>query len=276
MSESSPPPPATADGLFPRSDNEFDPVEAYRMPLMEHLRELRRRLIVILIATGIAFGVCSFYANEIWAFLVAPMQQVLEASGREATMAVTEPLEGFMTLLKVAGAAAVGVASPVIFFEIWRFVAPGLYGSEKKVLLPLVFSSTLLFLTGAAFCYYVIFGYAFPFFIDVTGREIAAMMKISSYLSFVTRMIVAFGICFQLPVIVFFLARIGLIDHKDMTRFFRYAIVGIFVVSAFLTPPDVVSQMLMAGPLTVLYIIGIGVARIFTTKKREDPEALPA
>lgn len=256
------------DARFPKSESEFDPVEAYRMPLMEHLRELRRRLIVVLIACGIAFGVCFNWVNDIWAFLVAPMEAVLEASGREATMAMTEPLEGFLTLLKVAGVAAVGAASPVIFYQIWRFVAPGLYDKEKRVVMPLVFSSTLLFAGGAAFCYYVIFGYAFPFFIGITGEEIAALLKISSYLNFVTRLIIAFGVCFQLPVIVFFLARVGLIDHTDMMKFFRYAVVGIFLIASILTPPDIISQILMAGPLIVLYGVGIIVARIFSTKDR--------
>ena len=260
------------DDLFPKSNDEFDPVESYRMPLMEHLRELRRRLIVVLVAGGIAFGVCFNWVNDIWAFLVAPMEVVLAASGREATMAMTEPLEGFLTLLKVAGVAALGMSSPVIFYQIWKFVAPGLYDKEKRVVMPLVFSSTVLFLGGAAFCYYVIFGYAFPFFIGITGNEIAALLKISSYLNFVTRLLIAFGVCFQLPVIIFFLARIGLIDHRDMIRFFRYAVVGIFLVASILTPPDVISQILMAGPLIVLYGVGIIVARVFSTKNRDALE----
>lgn len=259
---------------FPRSDQEFkDPVDEYRMPLMEHLRELRRRLVVALIAATIGFCICFFFVNEIWAFLMAPMAGVLEASNKDAGMITTEPLEGFLTLLKVAGVAGIGLASPVIFWELWQFVAPGLYQNEKRVVLPLVVSSTVLFAAGAAFCYYVIFVVAFPFFINITGEEIAALIKIDSYLTFVTRMILAFGVCFQLPVIVFFLARMGLVDHKDLLNFFRYAMVGIFVVASILTPPDIVSQVLMAGPLIFLYGVGIIVARVFSTKQRVEESA---
>lgn len=254
---------------FPRSEDEFeDPVDAYRMPLMEHLRELRRRMVVALIATTIGFCISFVFVNEIWTFLMAPMAGVLEASNKDAGMITTEPLEGFLTLLKVAGVAGVGIASPVIFWEMWRFIAPGLYQNERRVVLPLVVSSTVLFAAGAAFCYYVIFVVAFPFFINITGEEIAALIKIDSYLSFVTRMILAFGVCFQLPVGVFFLARMGLVDHRDLMNFFRYAVVAIFIVASVLTPPDIVSQVLMAGPLIFLYGVGIVVARVFSTKQR--------
>lgn len=264
-----------SDATFPRSDEEFDPVEAYQMPLMDHLLELRRRLIWTLVAVTIGVCICLNWVEDIWNFLVAPMNAALEKNATNAggTMAITEPLEGFMTYLKVAGVAGLGLSSPVVFWQFWRFVAPGLYPSEKRYILPLALSSTGLFLLGAAFCYWVIFAFAFPFFLEVTADNVQAVLSISAYLSLATMMLIAFGVSFQLPVVVFILARMGLIDHIDMIRSFRYSIVAIFVVAAILTPPDVLSQVLMAAPLTVLYLIGIGIAWMFTTKVREPEES---
>ena len=262
------------DDPFPRSDEEFgDAVEQFRMPLMDHLHELRRRLIIAIVATLVGMLACFGFVEQIWDFLVSPMNEALDATGR-GTMAITEPLEGFTTLLKVAGVAGVGLASPVISWQFWKFVAPGLYPKEKRLIIPLVFSSTLLFLGGAVFCYLVIFQFAFPFFIEVNPEGVEAVLSMQAYLSVATRLLLAFGVCFQLPVVVFFLSRAGLIDHKDMTKFFKYAVVAMFVISALLTPPDVVSQLLMAGPLIILYGVGIIIAWMTSTKERDDePEA---
>ncbi|HCH66475.1 MAG: twin-arginine translocase subunit TatC [Deltaproteobacteria bacterium] len=262
--------PNDAASAFPRSEEEFDPVEAYQMPLLEHLRELRTRLVISLVATAVGVAACFSYTDIIWNFLVAPMNEALVAS-EKGKMVIIAPLEGFLTYLKVSLVAGLGIASPVISYQIWRFVAPALYPKEKRLVVPLMIASTLLFFLGAAFCYTVIFQFAFPFFIEITADDVQANLSIAAYLGLVTRLLVAFGVCFQLPVIVFFLARIGLIDARDMVVFFRYGVVGIFVLSALLTPPDVLSQMLMAAPMIVLYIIGIAVAWLFTTKER-DPE----
>jgi sec-independent protein translocase protein TatC len=258
------------DSAFPRSAEEFDPVEAYQMPLLEHLREMRTRLVISLVATALGIALCFNYTELIWNFLVAPMNEALEKTGR-GHMVIIEPLEGFLTYLKVSLVAGLGLASPVISYQIWRFVAPALYPKEKRLVIPLMFASTFLFLAGAAFCYAVIFQFAFPFFIEITAADVEANLSIAAYLGLATRLLVAFGVCFQLPVVVFFLARIGLIDARDMIAFFRYGVVGIFVLAALLTPPDVLSQLLMAAPMIVLYIIGIGVAWLFSTKER-DPE----
>ncbi len=262
--------PADPSDPFPKSSDEFDPVEAYQMPLMEHLKEMRYRLIVSLVATAVGIAACFNYTNLIWDFLVSPMNDALVKTGR-GNMVIIEPLEGFMTYMKVALVAGLGVASPVISYQIWQFIAPALYPKEKRLVIPLMFFSTLLFFAGATFCYFVIFQFAFPFFIEITAEDVQASLSIAAYLGLATRLLVAFGICFQLPVVVYFLARIGLIDHKDMVVFFRYAVVGIFIVAALLTPPDVLSQFLMAIPMVFLYIVGIGVAWMFTTKER-DPE----
>ncbi len=237
------------------------------MPLMEHLRELRTRLIRGGIAAGLGVVLCFFFAPDIWDFLVRPMNDALRANDA-GTMAILAPLEGVVTYLKVAVVSGFFVATPVIAWQIWAFVGPGLYSREKKVLLPLVFASTLLFIGGAAFGYFVIFEYAFAFFLSVTAGAAEAVMSMEAYLKTATRLLLAFGLSFQLPVVVFFLARIGLIDAQDMIKGFKYSIVGIFVVAAIITPPDILTQSLMAAPLVLLYGVGIVIAWVVSTKKR--------
>ncbi|MCB9759028.1 MAG: twin-arginine translocase subunit TatC [Alphaproteobacteria bacterium] len=254
-----------------------DPVDDYRMSILDHLRELRKRLVVSLWAAGIGIVICFVFAQDLFDWLVQPMNLALQARG-EGTMAITDPLEGVMTYLKVAVLAGLFTASPVIFYQAWLFVGPGLYQQEKRLVLPLVLTSTTLFMAGAAFGYFVIFQYGFSFFLSVVDpAETAAVLSINAYLLTATKLLVAFGASFQLPVVVFFLARIGLIDAQDMVGQFRYAIVAIFVVAAIITPPDPLTQVLMAGPLTLLYGVSIGVAWLFSTKERlpeltsEDP-----
>jgi len=244
-------------------------VDEYRMPLLEHLRELRDHLVVALVALFISCFVSFLFAADIFDWLVEPMNLALEERG-EGTMAITDPLEGVITYLKVALLAGGFFASPVLFHQGWMFVAPGLYEQERKVVVPLVVASTTLFLGGAAFGYFVIFEYGFAFFLSVIDLETAAVLSINSYLGTATKLLLAFGACFQLPVVTFFLARIGLIDHKDMISKFRYAVVGIFIVAAFITPPDPLTQSLMAGPLIVLYTASIGIVWMVSTKERED------
>ena len=249
-----------------------DEVDSYRMPLIDHLVELRDRLVRILVVALVGCVACFAFAEPIWHALVDPMNAALNESGR-GTMAITEPLEGFITYLKVAALAGIGLSSPFIFYQIWAFIAPGLYPAEKKAILPLVFASTLLFLGGASFGYFVIFDFAFPFFLDVTetlGDDIEAVLSINAYLGLATKLLLAFGLSFQLPIGIYFLARAGLVDHIDLFNSFRYAVVAMFVVSAIITPPDILSQCLMAGPLVLLYGVGIILAYFFSTKERDE------
>jgi sec-independent protein translocase protein TatC len=253
---------------------EGNPVEDFQMPLVGHLYELRTRLIRIFLIGLVGCCACFAFAQPIWDILVEPMNMALERTDR-GTMAITEPLEGFITYLKVAGLAGLGLASPFIFHQIWGFVAPGLYPTEKKGIVPLALASSVLFLGGAAFGYFVIFDVAFPFFLDITAElddRVEAVLSINAYLGLATKLLVAFGLCFQLPVIIYFLARVGLVNHRDLFNSFRYAVVGMFVVSAMITPPDVLSQCLMAGPLILLYGVGIGIAYFFSTKEVEAEE----
>lgn len=252
--------------VLPGADD--DPVETYRMPLLDHLVELRNRLVRALAAMLICCIGCLIFAEDIWTLLVQPMNDALAATGR-GTMAMTTAMEGFITMIKVAGLAGLLLSSPVVFWQAWQFVAPGLYPHEKKPVLPLVISSTTLFGLGVAFGYFIIFKYAFPYFLDFANEDIQAVLSIDAYLGMATKLLLAFGISFQLPIVVFFLARLGLIDARDMIEGFRYSVVGIFVVAAVLTPPDVLSQLLMAAPLLVLYGIGIIIAFFVSTKVRE-------
>lgn len=258
-----------------RGDDGFvreDPVETYRMPLMEHLHELRRRVIYALASLLVSGVVCFGFAPDIWAFLVEPMNTALHETGR-GFMAMTSPIEGFMTYMRVAALAAVALAAPGIFYQLWKFVAPGLYPKEQRLVLPLVVSSTILFLLGGTFCYIVVFRLAFPLFLTVTTEDVQAVVSMDSYLSVAGTLLLSFGIAFQLPVVIYLLSVLGLVNHKDMVRFFRYAMVAIAVASAVITPTtDVLSQALLAIPLAILYILSIGVSWVFSTKK----PALPA
>lgn len=254
----------------------MDPVEAYRMPLMEHLMELRTRVVRSLVAIIVTFFIGFAVSQKVFDLLVAPMNAALLQTGGGGIMAVTDASEGFMVQMKVAGLVAAFLASPVIFWQVWGFISPGLYDKEKGWVPPLVLSSTTLFLLGGSFAYFVVFPFGFPVMLSVSGENVKAVLSIDKYLTFSTTIMLAFGLSFQLPVVVWVLARLGLIDHIDMLRGFRYSIVAIFVVAAVLTPPDWFDQVLMAIPLVLLYILGIGVAWMSTTKKREPEEASSA
>lgn len=245
------------------------------MPLLEHIRELRDRVMVAGAAFLISTLGCFFFSGSLFSWLIAPMQKALADTGR-GTLAMMDTAEGVMVQMKIAGFGGAFLAAPVIFYQIWRFVSPGLYDSEKKWVTPLVVTSTTLFLLGASFAYFVVFPFGFPVMLSVAGEDVQAVLSIEKYLSFATTLMLAFGISYQLPVVVWVLARIGLIDHWDMLRGFRYSTVLIFFVAAILTPPDWIDQLLMAFPLMILYVVGIVVAWAATTKKRDpNPDSPP-
>lgn len=260
----------SADPFLREGGVEEDEVDRFKMSVLDHIRELRQRLIIVLSVELVAVIACFTYAADIFGWLVAPMNKVLAERG-EGTMAITDPLEGAMTWMKVAILAGTILASPVILYQLWAFVAPGLYSKEKKVVIPLFITSTLLFVAGAAFGYYVMFEYGFRFLIGmVDPAQFSAVLSINSYLGTAAKLLLAFGASFQMPVVVWFLARLGLVDAKDMIQGFRFAVVSIFVLAAFLTPgTDPVSQLLLAVPLIILYIVSIGVAFFASTKVRE-------
>lgn len=237
-----------------------------RMPLTAHLEELRTRLIRALLAAALGFAIAYQFIEKLFAFLIEPLTKLRPD---QAIVIGTGVAEAFFTKLKVAGIAGVFVASPLIFYQIWQFIAPGMYSHEKRLAVPFAVAASAFFTAGAAFCYAFVFPVAFAFFLDeYQSVGIAAQIRVSEYLSFSSRMLLGFGVTFELPVATFFLARIGMVTHRSLITSWRYAIVVIFVVAAVLTPgPDVASQMMMATPLLVLYILSIGVAYVFAVPK---------
>ena len=230
-----------------------------KLPLTEHLEELRKRLIVAILGTVIAASVCYLQSPAIMEWLLAPLHAVDPGKVKIIGTGLTE---AFFTKLKVSVIAGIFLASPLIFHQIWKFVEPGLLDDEKKYVVPFVSFGTLFFVSGAFFCYRYVFPTAFGFFITQYATvALEPFLRISEYLSFSSRMLLAFGVVFELPVFTFFLARTGAVTHRQMMSYWRYAVVAIFVAAAILTPgPDVASQMLMATPLAVLYVLSIGVA----------------
>jgi len=241
------------------------------MPLLGHLEELRWRLIKALIVIGVAFVPTYFFANYLFTFLIQPLQRATVESPQLVGLG---PAEAFFTKLKVAFIAALFAASPAVFYQLWQFVAPGLYQNEKRYVIPFVFFATCFFLLGAGFCHVMVLPVAYAFFLaEYKTIGVQATLRISEYLSFTSRMLLAFGVTFELPVLAFFFARIGLITHKTLLGFFRYAIIAIFIIAAVLTPgPDVASQLLLAAPLLLLYTLSIGVAYVFEKRERKVTE----
>ena len=251
-----------------------------RMPLTAHLEELRTRIIRSLLAIAAGFVASYGFSNPLVAWLLRPLTAIRPD---QALVIGTGVTDAFFTKLKVAAIAGIFVASPIVFYQAWQFVAPGLYERERRVALPFSAAATFFFVAGALFCYYLVFPVAFTFFLDeFTSVGISPQIRVSEYLTFTSRMLLAFGATFELPVVTFFLARIGLLTHRMMIAGARYAIVVIFIVAAVLTPgPDVASQMLMATPLLVLYALSIGIAylagrRATTEESTETEPEVPA
>jgi sec-independent protein translocase protein TatC len=243
-----------------------------RMPLTAHLEELRRKLIISGVAWLVAFLACYTYAEKLFDLIAGPVRQALPKGTALVFITATEP---FFTYLKIGALAGLLVALPVIFWQIWSFIAPGLYHNEKRYIIPFVLVSTLCFVGGAFFGYRFVFPMAFKVLIEFgTGSgELNAMLSMGSYLSLSSKLLLAFGLVFELPVVIFFLARMGLVDYKMLARNRKFALLAAFVVGAVLTPPDVFSQTALALPFIVLYEIGIIVARIFG-KRREVEEGV--
>lgn len=262
-----------AEDELERLEREIDEVEAFRMPLMEHLIELKNRLIKAVAAVFVGGLIGLRFSDDFYAVLIAPFNEAASASGLSVTPSlVTIGLyEGINVYFKIAFIGGVVLASPVLTWQFWQFIAPGLYKTERRAVAPLAISSFVLFAIGAVFCYYVIFPNAFPFFFSVIDANVT--VSADDYLSSVLQMMIAFGACFQMPIGAYFAARLGFVDHKDMLAGFRWAVVIIFIVAAVLTPsPDMLSQVLLALPMMLLYCIGVVVAYLFTTKVRESDD----
>ena len=232
------------------------------MSFTEHLEELRWCLLKSICALAIASTICYFFSDLIFGFAVAPLRQYLRPGQNLIGTGVTE---AFFIEIKVALAAGMLLACPFMFYQIWRFVAPGLSGGEKKLVLPFVSCATLFFLGGAYFCYRIVLPVAFRYFIEqYDTMGVTPAIRIGEYFTFFFRMVLAFGMTFELPVFTFFLVRLGIWDYRFMLRSFRYAIVVIFIIAAMLTPtPDIINQSLLALPMLALYVLSIGVAYVW-------------
>lgn len=252
-----------------------DEVEAYRMTLLEHLIELRDRLVKAGFAMVVALGITLPFGSEIFDFLIQPTHEHF-ATG--SGFIYTEVGEKFITDLKVGLFAALFLASPFLFAQMWGFVAPGLYKHERRMVVPFAVLSSGFFILGAAFCYYGILPWGMKFFLSFATGDIAAQIKVSAYLGFVTKFLVGMGLVFQMPLAIFFLARLGIVDAAGLKSFRKYAVVLSFLVSSFLTPPDPGTQVALALPMIVLYEIGILTARLWGKPKAvvEAPDAAEA
>ncbi len=250
-----------------------DELAGTEQPFVQHLLELRDRLLRCTVAMIVAVAVLAIYPGPaaLYDLLAAPLVAHLPAG---ATLIATSVISPFMVPLKILLMAAFLLALPVLLYQVWAFVAPGLYSHEKKLVLPLVISSTVLFLTGVAFCYFFVFGKVFAFIQSFAPKSITAAPDIEAYLSFVLTMFLAFGLAFEVPVAVVVLARLGIVSVEKLKSFRGYFVVLAFVIAAIVTPPDVVSQLALAIPMCVLYEVGIWAARIFI-KHTKAPDAEP-
>ncbi len=237
---------------------------------ISHLMELRDRLLRSLIAVGVVF-ICLFpWASDLYDILAAPMMRTLPEGSRMIATGVVTP---FLIPVKVALMVALIIALPYVLYQAWAFIAPGLYAHEKRLVLPLVVASTVLFLLGIAFCYFFVFRVVFNFVARIAPKSITVAPDIENYLNFVLTLFLAFGVTFEVPIVVIVLVRMGVVSIEQLKHFRPYFIVGAFIVAAIVTPPDVLSQVMLATPLCLLYESGIIVARFIAPQP--DPGEKP-
>jgi sec-independent protein translocase protein TatC len=241
-------------------------VDDVKLPLTDHLAELRTRIFRILIAWVIGAAVSWRFSEEIFGLLLEPAVAAL--GGDDRSLQAIAPTEIFFTYLKCAVLSGFLISLPVIFWQIWRFVAPGMYPSEKKAIVPFVVISTLLFVAGSIFGYTMVFPLMFDFFTQFDSDFVRSAWTMREVFALTTRLFLAFGVAFELPVLVFFLSLAGIVDAPTLLRGTPYATLGVFVTAAVLTPPDWVSQIFLAIPMVLLYLLGVGVAYIFGGSRR--------
>lgn len=244
-------------------------IEEDKLPFTAHLEELRQRLIKCFIAVAVGFVISYVFKERLFQILVAPLMQVMQTGDH---LIYTNLPEAFFTFLKTAFLSGLMLASPVILYQFWMFVAPGLYDREKRLLLPIVFLSTFFFVGGALFGYFIVFPFGFEFFLSFATETIRPLPSMKEYLGFASKLLLAFGLVFEMPLVITAMARLGIVTVPFLNKNRKYAILFFFIGAAILTPPDVVTQIMMALPLMLLYEISILGARIFGRKKSEPEE----
>jgi sec-independent protein translocase protein TatC len=246
-------------------DDEDPELASGKMSFLEHLDELRKRIIRALISLCVGVGISLFFIEDIFEFVMLPLQQMLPPGGQ---MIYTYPTEYFMLYLRIALIAGLFIASPLVFRQVWLFVAPALYAKERRYAVPFIVLSTIGFVSGAAFSHFVVFPLMWRFFASFSNDFVTFMPRIEDAFSLYIRMLLGLAIVFQMPALVFFLARMGVVTARWMIRQFKYSVLAIFIVAAVITPSaDVASQMIVGIPMLGLYVISIGIAWLFGRKR---------
>lgn len=242
---------------------EEDLSESGRMTIWEHLEELRRRLIVCIVTLLVGFIACWFFREQLFSIVQAPFLRFVAKGDKLSFISLTEP---FMVYMKLSFIGAIVLTSPILIAQVWLFIAPGLYKKERRYGIPFIFFSTLFFLTGCVFSYYAVFPFACGYFLSV-GGQFKQDVRVDDYFSLFSKMLLAIGLIFETPILAFFLARLGIINHHFLIQKFKYAVLLAFIISAIITPtPDMVTQTILAGPILVLYALSIVIAWIFGKK----------
>ena len=247
-------------------DNNLDKPKRSGMPFLDHLEELRWRLVKAILAVVVMAGAAFYFRDQLFDFLVLPLGEI--------QLHFTEVTGSFYAYLKVSLITGVFFATPIVFYQMWMFISPGLYDREKSVVYPLVMVSTLLFMIGAGFCYYIVLPLALKFLIGFSEGLINPIITVGSYLSFAGLLLIAFGVGFELPVVAYMLGRMGIISAPLLSKGRRYAIVAILIAGAIITPPDIFTQVLLAGPVYILYEVSIIVVRVTDRKRQRETSEL--
>jgi sec-independent protein translocase protein TatC len=242
--------------------------EDQAQPLVAHLSELRDRLLRSILAVLLIFCALFTFANDIYSFVSEPLRELLPEG---ATMIATEVASPFLTPFKLTMVAAVFIAMPYVLYQLWSFVAPGMYRHEKRLAIPLMASSVMLFYAGAAFAYYVVFPLVFGFFTSVGPGDVTIMTDINRYLDFVLKLFFAFGLAFEIPIAAVIMIRVGITTADELAKKRPYIVVGCFILGMLLTPPDIISQALLAIPMWILFEVGVIFGRIITPKDESSP-----